>query len=149
MEESVELLERWNRRLTVGMFGLIFVFIVSLGGSVVFWKNSIQNPGPVSDKILRARGLVIVDAKGTERVWIGAPVPEPLVLGKRLPRGGDVRGILLCDEEGNERSGYVTGELIQTLQGNTMTVTSVSFAPDGKRMASSSLDRTIRIWKLE
>jgi hypothetical protein len=110
IEKSVEALERRNRRLTLGMYGLFFVFIVTLMGIVILWTNSIINPNFISNEILRVRGLVIVDAKGTERVWIGAPVPEPLVLGKRLPRGGDVSGILLFDEEGNERSGYVTSD---------------------------------------
>jgi hypothetical protein len=31
-------------------------------------------------------------------------------LGERFPRGGAVSGILLSDEEGNERSGYVTSD---------------------------------------
>jgi hypothetical protein len=54
------------------------------------------------------RRLAIVDEKGTERVVLGAPVPEPITLGKGFSRGGKSSGILLFDEEGNERSGYVT-----------------------------------------
>jgi hypothetical protein len=65
-----------------------------------------QNAAP--DSILRVRGLVVVDERGVERVWIGAPVTEPRVLGKRFNRGGKASGILLFDAEGNERGGYVT-----------------------------------------
>lgn len=60
--------------------------------------------------ILRVRGVSVVDGNGTERVRIGAPIVEPLVLGKRFPRGGSMSGILLFDEEGNERSGYCTSD---------------------------------------
>lgn len=61
------------------------------------------------DSILRVRGLVIVDENNTERVWIGAPAAQPLIMGKRINRGDDsFSGILLFDEQGTERSGYGT-----------------------------------------
>lgn len=59
---------------------------------------------------LRLRQLSIVDANGVERVRIGAPLPEPLMLGKRVPRDGSLSGILLFDAEGTERTGYATGD---------------------------------------
>lgn len=47
----------------------------------------------------------------------------------------------------------VTSEAIdkasaRVLSGHLMTVTGVSFSPDGSRLASASLDRTIRVWEL-
>ena len=33
-----------------------------------------------------------------------------------------------------------------TLQGHTQAVTSVAFSPDGKRLASASLDSTLKVW---
>jgi hypothetical protein len=60
--------------------------------------------------VLRVRQIVIVDEKGTERVWIGAPVPDPIVQGQRQKRAGPVSGIILLDAKGNERSGYVTSD---------------------------------------
>jgi hypothetical protein len=64
---------------------------------------------PPSDS-LRLRELVVVDQNGTPRVRIAAPLPDPIMLGKRFKRGGDVSGIIIYDAEGNERGGYVTDE---------------------------------------
>jgi hypothetical protein len=59
---------------------------------------------------LTVRELIVVDAKGVERVRIGAPLPGPIVNGRRVPRQGVVSGVLIYDAEGDERGGYVTEE---------------------------------------
>ena len=60
--------------------------------------------------VLRVHQIVILDEKGTERVWIGAPVPDPIVQGQRQKRAGPVSGIILLDAKGNERGEYVTSD---------------------------------------
>jgi hypothetical protein len=62
------------------------------------------------DSVLTLRELVIVDQRGTPRVRIAAPLPDPIMLGKRFNRGEAVSGILIYDGEGNERGGYITDE---------------------------------------
>ncbi len=101
-------LKHRNRLLAWGIFGLGVVWLLTLLILMIFRTRPIDDS--YSDGILRVRGLVVVDDKGTERVWIGSPLPEPLSLGKRHPRGGKVSGILLFDGEGNERGGYVTDD---------------------------------------
>jgi hypothetical protein len=59
---------------------------------------------------LRVRNITVVDAKGTERIWIGAPVPDPINQGRRVPRNGAVSGIIVLDAKGNERGGFVTSD---------------------------------------
>jgi hypothetical protein len=101
-------LESKNKRLTLILFGFLFIWAAAL--TFMFILGPRAGAADIGDKILKVRGLVVVDENGTERIWIGAPVPEPLILGKRMPRGGEVSGIILFDSEGNERSGYVTSD---------------------------------------
>ena len=81
---------------------LVLIMIVAIGGGIAAARRE--------PEALRVRQLSVVDANGVERVRIAAPLPEPLILGKRFHRDGHVSGILLFDAEGNERSGYVTGD---------------------------------------
>ena len=108
IRRSIRRLEARNRRLAAGLAALIIVFIA--GTAALLWSG-LRAPKPVPpDGILKVRGLIVVDGRGVERVRIAAPLPDPRVLGKRFPRGGAISGVLLFDEEGNERSGYVTSD---------------------------------------
>ncbi len=79
------------------------------------------------DKILKVRGLVVVDSLGIERVILGGPLPtSQSTFGNRLfPRekGSGVYGVMLYDAEGQERGGYVTdddyGNVFLTLDSKT------------------------------
>jgi hypothetical protein len=51
-----------------------------------------------------------VDQKGTGRVVISAPLPEPMINEKRGKRDSPVSGMLIFDPKGNERGGYVTSD---------------------------------------
>lgn len=81
------------------------------------WANS--DP---QDRVLKARGLAIVDEHGKTRVRIAAPLPEPIIMGKERKRDDSISGILLYDALGNERGGYVTdnsvGNAFLTLDSN-------------------------------
>ena len=59
---------------------------------------------------LTVKRLAVVDEKGTERVVIAAPLPDPVMMGKRVKRDGPASGILIYDPKGNERGGYVTSD---------------------------------------
>lgn len=61
-------------------------------------------------EMLTVKRLAVVDAKGTERVVIAAPLPDPLIQGARAHRDGPVSGVLIFDPKGNERGGYVTSD---------------------------------------
>jgi len=70
------------------------------------------------DRFLTVRGLTVVDDNGVPRMRLGAPLPNPIVLGKQVPRQGIVSGLMLYDSDGDERGGYVTeahGDVFLTL----------------------------------
>lgn len=94
-----------NRSRWVMAFAVIASFIagaVATSGLVTI--TSAQSPV----QRLTVRELTIVDEKGVPRVRLAAPLPDPIVLGKRVPRQGVVSGVMLYDEDGDERGGYVT-----------------------------------------
>lgn len=59
-------------------------------------------------QFLTVRGITVVDEKGVARVRLGAPLPDPTVIGKQMPRQGVVSGLMIYDSDGDERGGYVT-----------------------------------------
>jgi hypothetical protein len=59
-------------------------------------------------RVLTVRELTVVDEKGVPRVRLGAPLPDPTVMGKSVPRQGIVSGVMIYDADGDERGGYVT-----------------------------------------
>lgn len=77
-------------------------------------NNDNSNNVDFQDKILKVRGLVVVDSLGIERVIVGSHLPEPnFSQGNRVAarkKNGSVSGVMLYDHEGQERGGYVTDD---------------------------------------
>lgn len=76
-----------------------------------------KNKGTVinyENKILKVKGIVVVDSLGIERVMVGSHLPEPnSANGNRFKgrgKSGSVSGVMLYDAEGQERGGYVTDD---------------------------------------
>ena len=103
--EPIRQIERLERRLKT----LTVVLFVSVGGLAILslWPRS------ATGESLRVRQITVVDAHGTERVWIGAPVPDPIIQGERRQRSGPISGLVLLDAKGNERAGFATSDLLE------------------------------------
>jgi hypothetical protein len=114
---------------------------IVLAGAFFFQSRqieSLQNP-----QKLRVRELAVVDERGTERVLIAAPLPDPMILGQRHNRGGPVSGIIIADATGTERGGYVTAHdgyanAMLTLDAQGFQTVLLLAEPDG--------GTTFRIW---
>ncbi|HLY62529.1 MAG TPA: hypothetical protein VKV95_17445 [Terriglobia bacterium] len=102
--ERISRLEGRNRLLTAWCAVITALAIAILLIPPFGTKVAAQN----NPKTLSASELSVVDDHGTVRVRIGAQLPDAVVNGKTLPRGQRAAGILLYDETGEERSGYVT-----------------------------------------
>jgi hypothetical protein len=112
IEHVIMALEKRNKRLTRALcfvLGLLLLTVIA----AIFHPDpakaeQVRTDQVKSDSVLRVRGLVVVDERGTERVSIGTT--DPLVLGKRVSRGEQFAGVLVFDAEGNERGGYGTDD---------------------------------------
>jgi len=115
-----------------------------LAGIFVLWLISVSGFGWMlhrlsAHEVVQAHELVIVDAHGTPRVRIAAPVPEPITMGTRRTRDDSVSGVMLYDALGNERGGYVTdnsvGNAFLTLDSNIgQDVTLVAYPNGGAEL---------------
>jgi WD40 repeat protein len=84
-------------------------------------------------------------AKGYESFTVNMPVASIDLShsADRIVGGGTTGLVYLWTLTGAQPSAPVK------LGGHTMTVTAVSFSPSGEFIASGSLDRTIRIWRID
>lgn len=126
---------RQRRAFQVGVLLLVGLLCVVAFES---WEiRSMQNP-----QRLRVRELAVVDEHGTERVLLAAPLPDPMILGKRHKREGVVSGIIIADATGTERGGYVTGDgyanALLTLDAQGFQTVLLLAEPDGAT--------TFRVW---
>lgn len=121
IKAAVSKLQERNRRLAWSFRILLALWVTTIFATALFHNANAEMRGANPDSIitensvLRVRGLIVVDQNGKERVQIGAPLPDPLLQGKRYKRNGSISGILLMDAEGNERSGYFTSDIPSTV----------------------------------
>ena len=101
LHRRVQRQERW---LKISAAGWIAVGILA----VCAFKIESKSQQAISPSSLKVSELVVVDPKGVERVRIGGDLPDAVYNGKRVPRGGKAAGVLLYDDTGRERGGYVT-----------------------------------------
>ena len=79
----------------------------------------------------------------TQNAWEQNQVSRLLDLLKSQEPGAeqeDLRGFEWHYWKNKVQRGHIT------LKGHTRAVTSVSFSPDGKRLASGSFDQTVKVW---
>ncbi len=130
MAERITKLEKRLRWMNAAL-GILLLALV--GFTTVAMK---QNNPPEE---LRLRSLTIVDDHGVPRVRIGGNLPDAVVNGKRVNRGAKIAGILLYDDTGQERSGYVTfspsGNVALTLDTRKEQVALFAAGPDGGAVA--------------
>ena len=104
------LLEQRNRRLARWLTVVAFLAVVV---TIAFsqWPAPAVAEQAGAPPVLTVRELIVVDDKNVPRVRIGASLPDPIIDGKRIGRGGEqVAGVMLYDATGQECGGYLTFE---------------------------------------
>jgi hypothetical protein len=109
MSEQLDSLQRRIRSLERKIIWLA-ICCAALTGSLFLFSTERAVSATAPPDTLTLKRLTIVDAKGTERVVMAAPLPDPIIQGKHVNRDGLVSGILIFDPKGNERGGYVTSD---------------------------------------
>lgn len=88
----------------------------------------------VTHEHLVVRRIDIVDGKGVIRMTLAGELPNPVVDGIEYKRNGPVSGIILRDDNGNERGGYVfhsAGYPLLTLDHVNGEAVGMAALPDG------------------
>lgn len=104
LTDTLRSLERRQRRLSLVTAVLAAVVVVQ-GIRLVGFAQA----DPVASKgSLELESLAIVDAAGVVRVRLSGDLPDAVIDGRRIDRGERVAGVMLYDDTGQERGGYVT-----------------------------------------
>ena len=80
----------------------VWCVVLQLAFSTAAVEADSDNAAVQTPQVIRARGLVIVDEQGRDRIIMGAPVPDPPHVGKRISPG---HGMIILDPQGYERFG--------------------------------------------
>ena len=103
-QSSLEELEARTRKLEWRLKVAICGWLMTVG--IIFVSAATWQTKSETVENLRARQITIVDEKGTERMYIAAPAPDPLMGGKRQKRRVPSTGVILNDPDGNETGGF-------------------------------------------
>src|SRR5712691_7175892 len=89
----------------IGVWGLLLRSIIQMPITQAQAKPENGQSGNAA-QVLKARGLIIIDERGRERIFIGSPVPDPREGARRKP----ATGITINDPAGFERFGVALFE---------------------------------------
>jgi len=102
-QDRLALLERRQRfSFAVNIVAIVLLAWVALGSA----RHASADQTDL--KNLTVSEISIVDKHGTVRARLGSELPDAVIKGKVTPRGERAAGLLLYDESGQERGGYVT-----------------------------------------
>ncbi len=135
-DTRIERLERRHRWLVC----------LSLAAGLAIGAFALRPAGPVlaqggDPPSLTVSQIEMVDENGIVRARLGSDIPDGVIQSKVVRRGSKVAGLILYDETGQERGGYVTedsGNIVLTL--DTLEKQAALFA------AGKSGGAALRIW---
>ena len=109
LEERIYVCEQENARLRKQLSRQkklwLAVLLLAIGGGAIAGGSLKQE---VFDSV-KAKEIIIVDSKGTIRARLGGDLPDAIMANGRVAkRGSNASGLMLYDEQGIERGGYVT-----------------------------------------
>jgi hypothetical protein len=136
-------LERRIARLT-RMLWVCLSLLIAVGAlGVTAFAGGDRSGGFAPGDSLRVRDLAIVDANGTIRARLSGDLPDAVTrTGRRMPRGDQAAGMLIYDNVGVERGGYVTFN-----RSGTAALTLDTRGPQALLIAADTTDgAAARVW---
>lgn len=133
-------------------------------GMLVLWNVS---QAPVREHEVATRGVVVNAAFSPDGTFVAGVTSEQMLtvlrvdggvqMGESLGLADEIAvapdGMRIAINPGNDallfRRTFARWEVERVLSGHTAPCSAVSFSPDGRRLATGSLDRTARVWDLE
>lgn len=107
LETRLEACERANARLRKIVLAQFLVWPAATALLAAGVAIADRSPSPMAS--IKAREIVVVDGKGTVRARLGGDLPDGVMAnGHVAKRGSKAAGLMLYDEQGIERGGYVT-----------------------------------------
>jgi hypothetical protein len=103
-EEALVRVVSLERRLR-SMLLLNAMLMIAVLSMIVFSCRTARSEG---EQPLRVSEVDVVDGQGVIRARLGGDLPDAVINGKRTPRGSKAAGLMLYDDTGQERGGYVT-----------------------------------------
>jgi len=108
LRRDVQALRSENRKNRLVVAGLVALVGVFAAAKIVDHPQAVIAAAD-SDGVIHVRGVVVEDAKGVERLRLGAPLPDPMGRdGVRHARSGVIAGMVISDATGTERGGFAT-----------------------------------------
>jgi hypothetical protein len=105
--ESSRNVTKLELRLRI-MIGInMAVAVGMMAAMIVSCRTTTPSPGS-KPQSLTVSEINVVDRNGVVRLRLSADVPDAVIDGKRIPRGQHAAGVILYDDTGQERGGYVT-----------------------------------------
>jgi hypothetical protein len=83
--------------------------VAAMIGAATAFTGSRSSQVALAGDTLSVREIAVVDAQGVVRARLGGDLPDAVGrLGRSIPRGDKIAGLLIYDSRGRERGGYVT-----------------------------------------
>lgn len=135
----------WRHRVSVAALALALVVgVLGLTGGIVLALSALQSTRTQRDEVTRQ--LYISDIRLAQNEWNAGNIGNTRKLLQRhvpKPDAADLRGWEWYRLRG------LLDKNVQTLLGHEAPIYALSWSPDGDRLASASVDGTVRIWNPE